>query len=364
MGKSIENRASFEIIRYSNCWEDADILYSALCRTSGLKYLSISSSGDNSFALLASDPELVVACDLSSVQNSLVELRKIAFTELEYENMLKFLGFRYSNERLKFYDVIKKHLSQPSRDYFDQNSQIIKNGVIYCGKFENFFRIFRRYILPLIHSRNDVVKLLEKNSFQEQEEFYDRTWNSVRWRLLFKVFFSRFVMGRLGRDPEFFKYVETDVAGRIFSRAEYAFTKLSTNGNPYLNFIMTGEFNDALPFYVRPENFERIRNNIEKLKIFNGPVQDAAAYYNCRFDGFNMSDIFEYMDVDLFREISSKLIGSASKGARFAYWNMLVERRISTLFPEKLLFREQESRENFLRDKAFFYKSFYIDEKK
>ena len=364
MGKDIDKRASFDLVRYSNCWEDADILYSSLCLRPGLKYLSISSSGDNSLSLLASDPELVVACDLSAVQNSLVELRKAAFAEFEYEEMLGFLGFRPSSDRLNMYQKIRGSLSQASKDYFDRNNIIIINGVIYCGKFENFFRLFRIFILPLIHSKTRINELLKKRSIEEQKIFYDRSWNTYRWRLLFRVFFGRFVMGRLGRDPEFFKYVETDVAGRIFSRSEFAFTELSTFDNPYLNFIMTGSFNEALPHYARRENFLKIKNNLDRLRIFKGPVQEAAANFKCSFDGFNLSDIFEYMDRDLFRDISDRLISTASDGSRFAYWNMLVERRISELFPERLSFQRIESEKLSLKDKAFFYKSFYIDEVK
>ena len=36
---------------------------------------------------------------------------------------------------------------------------------------------------------------------EERRAFYDEQWDTWRWRLLFRVFFSRFVMGRLGRDP-------------------------------------------------------------------------------------------------------------------------------------------------------------------
>lgn len=52
-GKKIEERVRFDAIRYANCWEDADILMTALEPAAGKRILSIASAGDNSLALLA-----------------------------------------------------------------------------------------------------------------------------------------------------------------------------------------------------------------------------------------------------------------------------------------------------------------------
>ena len=62
------NKVNFEIIRYANCWEDADLLVKSLRAEQNKKILSIGSAGDNSFSLLTTDPELVLAIDISSVQ--------------------------------------------------------------------------------------------------------------------------------------------------------------------------------------------------------------------------------------------------------------------------------------------------------
>ena len=53
--------------------------------------------------------------------------------------------------------------------------------------------------------------------------------------------------------------MEGDVAGRLLHRAEYAVTVLPTHDNPYLEYILTGNFSQALPHYLRPEHFQDIR---------------------------------------------------------------------------------------------------------
>ena len=72
-------------------------------------------------------------------------------------------------------------------------------------------------------------------------------------------------MGRLGRDPEFFRFVEGSVSDRILARTKHALTEIATLDNPYLRYILTGNYlaaedATALPHYLRPENFENIRN--------------------------------------------------------------------------------------------------------
>jgi hypothetical protein len=53
MPDRIEDRARFDLVRYANVWEDAEVLCAALAPAAGRRLLSIASAGDNAFALLA-----------------------------------------------------------------------------------------------------------------------------------------------------------------------------------------------------------------------------------------------------------------------------------------------------------------------
>lgn len=118
MGHYIDERADFGIIRYANCWEDADVLCAALEPSPGKRILSIASAGDNALALLAAGCE-VVAADLSPAQLACVELRAAAFRELDYKDTLAFLGVTGSSERLVTYRMLANRLSAKARAYWD-----------------------------------------------------------------------------------------------------------------------------------------------------------------------------------------------------------------------------------------------------
>jgi len=347
----IDSRARFDIIRYANSWEDADVLCAALRPAPGKRMLAIASAGDNAFALLAAGAE-VVAADLSAAQLALVELKRAAIRQLDDDALLHFLGVIPSAARDDTYRSLQ--LPSETRAYWDANLEAIESGVIHNGRFENYFRLFRKWVLPLVHSRRDVEELLAPKNDEERARFYREEWNTWRWRAMFRVFFSRFVMGRTGRDPEFFRYVEGSVAERIFKRAEYALSVLPPHANPYLAFIFTGNYRAVLPRYLR--DLDALRANLDQLTLVQGSIEEAATG---KFDGFYLSDIFEYIDPATSTAMYERLLNAANPAARFAYWNLLVPRRGPA---HRVRALDDESRALFAQDLAFFYSAFVLEE--
>lgn len=359
--QTIQERADFGLIRYANCWEDAELLVRALEPRPGKRILSIASAGDNAIALAAAGAE-VVAADLSIPQLACAELRIAAIRELEYDELLEFLGITQHSARLTVYAKLRGGLSTRAAEYWDRQPEVLAAGLIHGGKFENYFRVFRKRFLSLIHSRRTVAEMLRPKSRAEREEFYERHWNNRRWRWLFKIFFSRTVMGRLGRDPEFFRYVEGSVADRILTRARHALVELPTDENPFLQFIVNENYGPALPTYLRPDSYDAVRQGIERITLVHGPIDQVAQTHRASgWDGYNLSDIFEYMGPELTEQVYGRLIEHARPDARLAYWNMLVPRRRPERFAERIESLDQLAADCFFDDRAFFYSAFVIE---
>ncbi len=359
MEKKFLHKANLDIIHYANCWEDADVLFNSLAPVPGSNILSIASAGDNAFALLKSDPEKLIAIDLNSEQLFLTELKQIAIKHFEYNAFLCFIGVSPCSDRIKMFISISPELSTPAQHFWRQNLQNIDKGIIFCGKFENYFWLFRKYILPLVHSKKDIRKLLNEKSADEQALFYKKKWNTFRWRLLFSLFFSKFVMGRVGRDREFLKQVEINVEEFIFSRAEKHLSEMYCQRNYFLRMILQGQYNIQLPFYLREENYKHIRKNINRLKLMQGYAQDAIIHGE-RFDYMNLSNIFEYMPLSVFEETAASLHKGMQPSGKIAYWNLMVERKLSSILPGKFkpVTMNGEIKE---ADMGFFYRDFICD---
>lgn len=356
-------RADFSRIRYAQVWEDADILVEALNIGPESNCLSIASAGDNALALLARHPNQVVALDLNPAQLHCLALRVAAFRRLDHPQLLELIGSRPSQRRGQLYQACREVLDTDARAFWDQHPEAIARGIGHAGKFEDYFALFRRRIIPLIHPRSRVDALLTAKDAAERQAFYANTWNNRRWRALFKIFFSRFVMGRLGRDPAFFNYVEGSVAENILQRTRYALTALEPDKNPYLQWILCGEHRSALPFYLRAENFESIRRNLDRLEWRLCTVEEFVAQVGDeRFHAYNLSDIFEYMSASNMAAILQALLRISAPGARLAYWNMLAPRSRPDSLHEQIHPLATLSADLFARDKAFFYSRFIVEE--
>lgn len=364
MSGGIETRAAFDGVRYANCWEDASLLLRGFEPLRGRRMVSICSAGDNTLALLLLDPSEVVAVDIGAAQLACLHLRIAAFRKLDHEGLLAFLGVApaTSARRLETWRTLRAELPAQARAWWDAHPEAIAAGVVHCGRFETYFASFRKWILPLVQSEASRDRMISFRDVGEQIRFYGRHWNNWRWRLLFRIFFSRTVMGRSGRDPEFFRYVQGPVSRRILERTERALTTLPGASNPWLQFIVSGNFRTALPPYLEPEAFPTIRDRLDRIRIVHGTLRTALDGHAPAPTAWNLSDIFEYMDPALFSEVLSGIVGHSAPGSRLGYWNMLAPRRADEVLPDRLVHLDEPSKELFAQDRAFFYSDFRLDE--
>jgi S-adenosylmethionine-diacylglycerol 3-amino-3-carboxypropyl transferase len=357
---SARDRVAWDRIRYASVWEDADVLCEALAPVAaGGRLLSVASSGDNALALLTLDPAEVVAVDLNPAQLACLEIRVAAFRHLDDEALLPFLGVGEAADRLATYRALRGELSAGARAFWEAHPRVVAAGVVHGGKFERYLRAFRRWALPLVHSRRTMARLVEPKDAGAQRAFYRERWDTRRWRLLFRLFFSRAVMGRMGRDPALFDHVEGSVGERILERTRYALSELPASTNPYLVYIMTGGFSPgALPRYLRPESRAEIRTRLGRLSWVRGGAESVPG----PFDGFNLSDIFEYMAPAEHERVYGEILARARRGARLVYWNMLAERARPERFRARAEPLAAHARALHARDRAWFYQRLHVDE--
>lgn len=361
MNQPVSN-VDFGLIRYANCWEDADILLQGMSLQAGANVLCIASAGDNALSLLATQPESVHAIDVSKVQLYLTELKQMSFATLEYDELLQFLGIHDHSHatRQQLYKTVSKALTADTRTYWDARSEVIEQGVIYCGKFEQYFHKYRKYVLPLAHKRQTVHRLLEQKSQEEQEDFYHNRWDSIRLRILMNIFFSKYVMGKYGRDPQFLKQVKIPVAKYIRQKTEQHLQSRLCQDNYFLHMIFTGSFGNTLPHYLREENFESIRSNIHKLQLIHTSAHEAVAAHS--YDAYCFSNIFEYFSEPDFDTTAKAWAQHIPAKATLAYWNLMAQRSLSETNPQAYIYNSACKALTDI-DKGFFYSRFIIEKK-
>lgn len=363
MDSEAARRADFRGIRYAQCWEDADVLLEALDVRPGDTCLSIASGGDNTLALLTCDPARVLAIDLSPAQLACLELRVAAYRTLEHGELLELIGSRSSTRRIALYQKCRSALTPATRAFWDARPVEVRHGIGGAGRFERYFTLFRTRVLPVVHSRRRVEQLLRGGTPEERRAFYDRHWDSWRWRLLFRVFFSRLVLGRFGRDPSFFTYARGGVATGLLARARHAVTELDPADNPYLQWILIGRHLTALPLALRPEHFETIRARLDRLEWHRQSLEEFVQSCAPRsVDRWNLSDVFEYVSEAGARSILERIATCGRPGGRLAYWNTFVPRARPEALADRLKPLTELAEQLHRRDRAFFYERFVVEE--
>ncbi len=358
----IAGRAKFDTIRYAQLWEDADVLNDALGPQRGKTLVSICSAGDNALAMLLLDPAKVVAIDLAPAQIACLNIRVAAYQTLDHAPFLELMGSRPSSRRLELLDTVLRNLDSNSQQFWlERRDAVIAHGLGGVGKFERYFRILKRYLLPLVHSRTTIDEVFARKSQPDRAEFLAQRWNNWRWRWLLRVFFSNAVMGRLGRDPAFFDHVEGSLADHVAGRLEHAVVELDPSANPYLHWILKSDHGAALPLAWREESYAVIRDRLDRLDIRTGAIE-MLVESGLRADGFNLSDIFEYMSEDVFSAVYGSILEASNPTARLVYWNMMVPRRVPTAHTARVTRLDKEIERGKAADKAFFYSDFVVEQ--
>lgn len=355
---------NFEIIRYANLWEDADVLLEGLNLDKKSKVMSIASAGDNCFSMLSKGIKSCIAVDVSLVQLHLVELKKVAIQQLKREDYMGFVGFTPSENRWNTYQNLKQHCSEACVNYWNHHNESIHEGVIHVGKFERYFQLFKSDYLHKIHSQAIVDELFEPKEADAQRFFHDEKWHTNEWKEMYRFFFGKQMMGDHGRDPEFLKHVKGDVSDIILAQEVDAIRKPSIQDNYFLYYILNNRFDEGfLPHYVRAENYENVKANLDALVLHHGLLDSALEIYNdCTH--FNLSDIFEYMDDALFHAVSANIIANTAPNAMIAYWNLMIPRSIAKEHPEQVTHLKELSNRLKAKDKGYFYQNFIIDQLK
>jgi S-adenosylmethionine-diacylglycerol 3-amino-3-carboxypropyl transferase len=363
-----------DLIRYSQCWEDTDLVLDNLAVSGGDTILSIASAGDNTLSLLTANPSKIIAIDFCQAQLAVVALKIAAFKVLSYEKLLIFLGIdqpRSTTERLATYQLLRPELEVQYRQFFDKRPELIVSGIIASGKLERYFAIFRQFILPLAHSRKTVNELFENRTRLERQDFFERQWNTVWYQLAFKLFFGKTTMALIGREASFFKEASGSLSKFLARASQAALTEGTPSSNHYLRYILTGNYGSLLPHYLRRENFEAIRSNLDRVVLIEGSLQTVLEQLpSDSIDAFNLSDVFEYMTEDNCEILSHSINRVSRRGGRIAYWNMAVDRFANqyddNLFATRRFGENQNSQNQSSLSLAavsttFFYRRFCLD---
>lgn len=368
-GTGVKDSADFSKIRYSQVHEDTRILRKALDLNSLSVVLSIASSGDNVLGLLLDNPKKVVAIDFSFAQLALCALKISAIQHLTYAEFVHLIGFKFAKvvetKRQDLYHKIRPFMEKQYSAYWDIHIDTIAGGLVHYGRLEKYFNLYNTTLLRLSHSKANIISHLTISDPLERQTSYDTNFaDSWLYQSLARLYFGETLLGLMGRDKAFFKHVKLDVSQHNIDRFKHALRDLKTTDNFYLEYILTGDISGklGLPNYLMSENYEVLKSRVSRIELVQGDLKSyLMAPQTSDFDAFNLSDIFEWMDQEMYVETIKTIVSKSRKGARLAYWNLFVPRRRPESM-KNVLFAEKELSESLYRSqRTVMYRNFVVE---
>jgi S-adenosylmethionine-diacylglycerol 3-amino-3-carboxypropyl transferase len=351
-------------IRYANCWEDAEIVLRALGTSSRGKYLVICSAGDMVLSLLSKKPLQIVAVDKNPAQIACLDLRRAAFQRLPYERVLEFLGVTHASDRLRTFHQLRDLLSDESARFWDTHQEALRTGIIHAGTTEKYFHRFRKAILPLLMDKHARASLFTSKSDAKQSRISYRIFDSWRWRYITRILFSRLVLKNLdlGRAPSFYDDIHNDISAYVRRNVQRVLTQVPTHDNPYLEYIIRGNFVHTRPHYLQKRHFTAIRRLLDTISLSINDITQYLENTSTAFNGFYFSDIFEYMTDEGCRHVLALSVRHSRPKARIVYWSNLHTRPLRKIGDPHIRPQDDTARDLFQQNRAFFYSGLTIGE--
>jgi len=360
----ILQRPVFGRLLFAQCWEDPRMDYDALQVQPHHTVLSVTSGGCNTLSLAALGPARLIAVDLNSTQSWLLEFKIAGIRRLTHGEYLEFLGVRDSSARWELYHAVREALTPDARAYWDTQRSAIESGLLGAGRYERYLAAFRK-LLRVIEGRKNVERLLACGSLEEQRRFYEETWDSFRWRLFFRVFFSRTVLGLGGLDPRFFTYVNGvgDFGEHFRKLTQHMLVDLPVRDNYFLAQIALGRYLDerAVPPYLLAEHFDTLRQTVGRIEIVTAELGTVLkSLPSNSVDGFNFSNVFEWVPPETFEATLRETYRVARPGARLCYRNLLVRREHPRSLDHLFTPHDELAARLLYHDRSFVYSNFEV----
>jgi len=313
-------------------WEDPESDRRALRIRPGDTLMTITSGACNTIGFLLDDPKSISAVDINPSQSHVLELKITGLKHLTYQAFIRFLGLLPASDRLETYRGLRDRLTERAADFWDHNLETVEKGFVMNGRYENFVKMVGRSAGVII-GRKAVDGLFAERPLAEQKEFYDRTWDNWRARLLFHLFYNKQTLARMGLKADYFRFDDgaPSFGESFFRKFGGVVANVPTQGNYFLHLYLKGGYRSLkeVPDYLREENYDVIKGRLDRIRIVTSDAKRwLAEQAPGSIDGFALSNICELMNQNDTTTTFEQVARTARKGARMSFRNLMIPRTV------------------------------------
>lgn len=308
----------FETVNYASVNEDWRTETRALGIRADDRILCVTGSGDRPLDLLPEDPGRIVAIDLNPAQNHLLSLKMAALKRLSYPDYRAFLGLDRAGEksRAAVWKGLEDALPPASRDFWNRHPEMIRDGVIYRGRWERHFRRVARFGRLLRPGLID--RLFSFDDLEEQRTFLREKWDTPAWRTAWRAVCHPRVSRAVFGDPAFYAHVAVSPGRVLYDRMIRILGRYLARENFMISLVLRGVLPEGdLPPYLTRAGHDLMSHRLDRIETVTADViEHLAERGSGRFDCFSLSDVPSFLSEDSFREFLAGVRRSAAPGAR------------------------------------------------
>jgi S-adenosylmethionine-diacylglycerol 3-amino-3-carboxypropyl transferase len=325
---------------FTQSWEDPATDRKALEIRPGETVVSITSGGCNTLEFLLDDPGRIFSVDINPAQSFLLELKMASMKVLGYSDWMGFLGLRPSGDRWDAFQSLRDELTPGAVQFWSARRSLLENGILGRGRFEQFVAKARA-LLRFLQGKDRILGLFEPRTPEERKAYFERVWDTGRWRSLFVLCFNKWVLARRGLSADYFRFDDgtRSFSGSFYERTRRVMTQIPVRDNYFLSQYLLGEYYPAenLPEYLRPDHFEVLRRRLNRVTLVTADLKDWLRDKDARtVDCFSLSNICELMSPGDTEYTFQELLRTGRQAARACLRNLMVQRTIPARFQERI----------------------------
>ncbi len=373
----------FDAFVYNQIWEDPRVDLQALELDQGSRVLTISSGGCNALNYLLERPESVTAVDLNRHHIFLLDLKIAAARFLPgYEEFFAYFGHGKTDDAATLYDkFLAPNLSVDARSFWESKRPLRGRRIDFFTGSGLYNHSRNGYFLGFFHKLSrllgcDVERILGCKTLEDQAACYDKYiapfFDSILIKIIGKMPVTLF---GLGIPPQQYQELTRDLGqhGTIIDVYRERVKRLACGFPIAENYFTWQAFarrydtedRIAVPDYLKPENFESLRENVENIRTNIGSVTDEIRRQSAgTFNRFVFLDAQDWMNADAMTELWSLIAERGGPGSRIIFRTAGAASPIETNVPanvrSRFVYEEELSKALFLRDRASIYGGFHL----
>lgn len=369
---------------YNQIWEDPKVDIEALELTPESRIFTISSGGCNLLNYLVEKPEKIVAVDLNQYHMNLTRLKLAALEHLpDYKSFFDFFGLADQPQNIEnYYKYIQPHLDEKTRHFWEKGSilrratgktriKYFKKNLYHYARFGRFMRLLHR-ISKMTKYKPE--RILQAKTIEEQKQIFQEEIAPFfdNW-LVKKVGNMQLAVFSLGIPPQQHDFMKEESEGNLVNLYRERVRHLACDFPIQENYFAWQGFSlrydsenlEAVPAYLKPENYENLKANIGRIETHVTSLIDyLKTQADDSLDRFVFLDSQDWMNAEVLTALWEQVARVGKPGTRIIFRTASIDSPIETDLPPELrklfVYEEERSKKLYQQDRSAIYGGFHI----